>query len=249
MAIKGAFHFTHMRAFIYSIRHIYYRWTRAYAWNGTHLYYVPKCAHYVKRNTSYIYKIYGRNVPLSSFEASTIFSLSFASERVFADHFVVICQRGSRAFYYEDQERDTRASKMSYGRPPPRIDGMVSLKVDNLTYRTTPEDLRRVFERCGEVGDIYIPRDRFTRESRGFAFVRWAGTTAIANVCTGTSVTRRFNWRPYRMLTRVHRRRDLNASVRNSAFHAKLKPLLWYIFKRCNMHKVLDTMRGTGNYV
>lgn len=64
-------------------------------------------------------------------------------------------------------------SKMSYGRPPPRIDGMVSLKVDNLTYRTTPEDLRRAFERCGEVGDIYIPRDRFTRESRGFAFVRY----------------------------------------------------------------------------
>lgn len=62
---------------------------------------------------------------------------------------------------------------MSYGRPPPRIDGMVSLKVDNLTYRTTPEDLRRVFERCGDVGDIYIPRDRFTRESRGFAFVRY----------------------------------------------------------------------------
>ncbi|KAL3272979.1 hypothetical protein HHI36_014436 [Cryptolaemus montrouzieri] len=62
---------------------------------------------------------------------------------------------------------------MSYGRPPPRIEGMVSLKVDNLTYRTTPEDLRRVFERCGEVGDIYIPRDRFTRESRGFAFVRF----------------------------------------------------------------------------
>ncbi|KAF6198744.1 hypothetical protein GE061_006766 [Apolygus lucorum] len=62
---------------------------------------------------------------------------------------------------------------MSYGRAPPRIDGMVSLKVDNLTYRTTPEDLRRVFERCGEVGDIYIPRDRFTRESRGFAFVRF----------------------------------------------------------------------------
>uniref|UniRef100_U5ESJ6 Serine/arginine-rich splicing factor 2 n=1 Tax=Corethrella appendiculata TaxID=1370023 RepID=U5ESJ6_9DIPT len=61
----------------------------------------------------------------------------------------------------------------NYGRPPPRIDGMISLKVDNLTYRTTPEDLRRVFERCGEVGDIYIPRDRHTRESRGFAFVRF----------------------------------------------------------------------------
>lgn len=61
---------------------------------------------------------------------------------------------------------------MSYGRPPPRIDGMVSLKVGNLTYRTTPEDLRRVFEKFGSVGDIYIPKDRFSRESRGFAFVR-----------------------------------------------------------------------------
>lgn len=61
---------------------------------------------------------------------------------------------------------------MSYGRPPPRIDGMISLKVGNLTYRTTPEDLRRVFEKFGSVGDIYIPKDRFSRESRGFAFVR-----------------------------------------------------------------------------
>lgn len=72
-----------------------------------------------------------------------------------------------------DCEKNQSKPKMSYGRLPPRIDGMVSLKVDNLTYRTTPEDLRRVFERCGEVGDIYIPRDRFTRESRGFAFVRY----------------------------------------------------------------------------
>ncbi|XP_070492508.1 serine/arginine-rich splicing factor 2 [Chironomus tepperi] len=63
---------------------------------------------------------------------------------------------------------------MSYSaRGPPKIEGMISLKVDNLTYRTTPEDLRRVFERCGSVGDIYIPRDRHTRESRGFAFVRF----------------------------------------------------------------------------
>ncbi|KAL5238881.1 hypothetical protein ACI65C_006291 [Semiaphis heraclei] len=50
---------------------------------------------------------------------------------------------------------------------------MVSLKVDNLTYRTTSEDLKERFERYGEVGDIYIPRDRETRESRGFAFVRF----------------------------------------------------------------------------
>lgn len=50
---------------------------------------------------------------------------------------------------------------------------MVSLKVDNLSYRITPEELKPIFERYGEVGDIYIPRDRFTKESRGFAFVRF----------------------------------------------------------------------------
>ncbi|XP_050726517.1 serine/arginine-rich splicing factor 2-like isoform X2 [Eriocheir sinensis] len=62
---------------------------------------------------------------------------------------------------------------MSYGRGPPDIKGMTSLKVDNLTYRTTPEDLRRSFEKYGEIGDVYIPRDRFSRESRGFAFIRY----------------------------------------------------------------------------
>lgn len=62
---------------------------------------------------------------------------------------------------------------MSYGRAPPTIEGMTSLKVDNLTYRTTPEDLKRVFEKYGDVGDVYIPRHPYTRESRGFAFVRF----------------------------------------------------------------------------
>ena len=63
---------------------------------------------------------------------------------------------------------------MSYGsRGPPEIAGMTSLKVDNLTYRTTPDDLRHAFEKYGDVGDVYIPRDRMTRDSRGFAFVRF----------------------------------------------------------------------------
>ncbi|MEQ2216408.1 Serine arginine-rich splicing factor 2, partial [Xenoophorus captivus] len=38
---------------------------------------------------------------------------------------------------------------------------------------TSPETLRRVFEKYGRVGDVYIPRDRYTKESRGFAFVRF----------------------------------------------------------------------------
>ena len=61
----------------------------------------------------------------------------------------------------------------NYGRKPPNVEGMVSLKVDNLAFRVTPDDLRPLFEKYGEVGDIYIPRDPYTKESRGFAFVRF----------------------------------------------------------------------------
>ncbi|CAM4812444.1 unnamed protein product [Rotaria magnacalcarata] len=56
---------------------------------------------------------------------------------------------------------------------PPNIDVMYSLKVDNLTYRTRVEDLRRCFEKFGDIGDIYIPRDQFSRSSRGYAFIRF----------------------------------------------------------------------------
>ncbi|XP_064339006.1 serine/arginine-rich splicing factor 2-like [Camelus dromedarius] len=62
---------------------------------------------------------------------------------------------------------------MSYSRPPPNVDAMISLKVDNLTDRISPNILRRIFEKYGPIGDVYIPRDRFTKESRGFAFVRF----------------------------------------------------------------------------
>ncbi|XP_033117261.1 serine/arginine-rich splicing factor 2-like [Anneissia japonica] len=62
---------------------------------------------------------------------------------------------------------------MSYNRGPPDTEGMTSLKVDNLTYRTTVEELKRAFDKYGEVGDVYIPRDRYRGNSRGFAFVRF----------------------------------------------------------------------------
>ena len=58
-------------------------------------------------------------------------------------------------------------------RTPPNVDVMYSLKVDNLTYRTCVEDLRHCFEKFGRIGDIYIPRDQFSRSSRGYAFVRY----------------------------------------------------------------------------
>ncbi|KAM3876333.1 LOW QUALITY PROTEIN: serine/arginine-rich splicing factor 2-like [Diretmus argenteus] len=60
---------------------------------------------------------------------------------------------------------------MNYGRPPPDMEGMTSLKVDNLTYGMSPETLRRVFKKYGRIGDMYMPWDRYTKKSRGFAFV------------------------------------------------------------------------------
>jgi len=61
-----------------------------------------------------------------------------------------------------------------FGRgPPPDTSRMTSLKVDNLTYRTTNEDLEYLFEKYGRVGDVYIPKEKYSKESRGFAFVRF----------------------------------------------------------------------------
>ncbi|KAJ1058087.1 hypothetical protein K5549_015409 [Capra hircus] len=62
---------------------------------------------------------------------------------------------------------------MSYNRPPPNVGDLISLKVDNLTNRISHRTLRRIFEKYGPIGDVYMPRDRFTLESRGFAFVRF----------------------------------------------------------------------------
>jgi len=61
-------------------------------------------------------------------------------------------------------------------RGPPDITNMISLKVDNLTYRTRIEDLKDMFSKYGKVGDIYIPRNYRTQESRGFAFIRYFDT-------------------------------------------------------------------------
>ena len=45
-------------------------------------------------------------------------------------------------------------------RPPPDIGGMTSLKIDNLSYRTDAESLRRTFSKFGDIGDVYIPKDK-----------------------------------------------------------------------------------------
>lgn len=46
--------------------------------------------------------------------------------------------------------------------------------MSNIAFETTKEDLRTHFGRWGTVLDVYIPADRDTGNSRGFAFVKLA---------------------------------------------------------------------------
>ncbi|CAI9264481.1 unnamed protein product [Lactuca saligna] len=56
---------------------------------------------------------------------------------------------------------------------PPDITDTYSLLVFNITFRTTADDLFPLFDKYGKVVDVFIPRDRRTGDSRGFAFVRY----------------------------------------------------------------------------
>ncbi|HID77330.1 MAG TPA: RNA-binding protein [Planctomycetaceae bacterium] len=49
-----------------------------------------------------------------------------------------------------------------------------NLYVGNLSYTTTNEDLRQVFEELGTVTSVQIIMDRATGRSRGFGFVEMA---------------------------------------------------------------------------
>ncbi|KAK3019868.1 hypothetical protein RJ639_004176, partial [Escallonia herrerae] len=56
---------------------------------------------------------------------------------------------------------------------PPDIRDTYSLLVLNITFRTTADDLFPLFDKYGKVVDVFIPRDRRSGDSRGFAFVRY----------------------------------------------------------------------------
>lgn len=48
------------------------------------------------------------------------------------------------------------------------------LFVGGLPWRMSNEELKEMFEECGEVTDAFIPRDRETGRSKGFGFVEFA---------------------------------------------------------------------------
>ena len=50
----------------------------------------------------------------------------------------------------------------------------MNIYVGNLSYQTTEDELRQAFENYGQVTSVNIIKDKFSGESRGFAFVEMA---------------------------------------------------------------------------
>jgi len=48
------------------------------------------------------------------------------------------------------------------------------LYVGNISYKTTEDDLRELFSKCGEVESVKITTDAHTGQPKGFAFVEMA---------------------------------------------------------------------------
>ena len=55
---------------------------------------------------------------------------------------------------------------------------MMNLYVGNLPYSTTEENLREAFAAHGEVSSVNLITDKFSGQSKGFAFVEMADNSA-----------------------------------------------------------------------
>ena len=85
----------------------------------------------------------------------------------------------------DNTDLDGRAIRVNESRP--RGDGPsfnasgaanVKLYVGNLAYETTEDQVRSMFEKHGPISDCFIPTERDTGKSRGFAFVTMAAEDA-----------------------------------------------------------------------
>ncbi|GLT59667.1 hypothetical protein SLA2020_324750 [Shorea laevis] len=72
---------------------------------------------------------------------------------------------------YDDVPRDRYHDARS--RRDRRSPAPSGLLVRNLPLDARPEDLRVPFERFGEVKDVYLPKNYYTGEPRGFGFVKF----------------------------------------------------------------------------
>jgi len=65
----------------------------------------------------------------------------------------------------------------------------MNIYVGNLTTKSTEEDLKQAFEAFGQVSSVTIIKDKFSQESRGFAFVEMPSKTEAESAVAGLNGT------------------------------------------------------------
>ncbi|CAA9988295.1 RNA-binding protein, putative [Plasmodium knowlesi strain H] len=53
------------------------------------------------------------------------------------------------------------------------VENGCSLLIKNLSFHTSPDKIRKIFQSFGKVRDVYLPLDHYTRRPRGFGFVEY----------------------------------------------------------------------------
>uniref|UniRef100_A0A915M6X9 Uncharacterized protein n=1 Tax=Meloidogyne javanica TaxID=6303 RepID=A0A915M6X9_MELJA len=101
----------------------------------------------------------------------------------------------------------------------------LNLKVDNLPYNTSVHELRRLFDRYGDIGDVYIPRDRYNNQSRGFGFVRFYSRKDADYACSRAD-GKQMNGRELRVSIAKYRRPLDEGRDRDSRCHLMVVKVL-----------------------
>ena len=65
----------------------------------------------------------------------------------------------------------------------------MNIYVGNLTTKSTEDDLKQAFEAFGQVSSVTIIKDKFSQESRGFAFVEMPTKTEAESAVAGLNGT------------------------------------------------------------
>lgn len=64
--------------------------------------------------------------------------------------------------------------------PPENAEELYSIKIDNLASDAVEQDLKDYFEKFGDVGDTYVPQDKYRPgHNRGFGFVRFVKRSSM----------------------------------------------------------------------
>jgi cold-inducible RNA-binding protein len=66
---------------------------------------------------------------------------------------------------------------------------MTKIYVGNISFDSTEDTVRQLFEQYGDVTNVYVPMDYVYDRNRGFAFVTMVGTTAAAQAIRETDGT------------------------------------------------------------